>query len=257
MKIFISWSGQQSAAVASALKNWLPFIFQSVNVWMSGQDIQAGTKWGVELGKALSECKLGIVCLTPESLESRWLAFEAGALSTAISDSRVIPYRFQVNEADVGPPLSQFQSVGADKEGTFKLIQSINNALGEPWQDDEKMRLIFQKLWPELNKDFNAAKRVVPTQIRSDRDLLEEILDLSRQAGIRDLSALLMQVLSVPNVRRVEVAPKQIAGTITNRLALRITVAKKLSLAEIPKDQMIPSSIFGMPTDVVEDTLLL
>jgi hypothetical protein len=50
----------------------------------------------------------------------------------------------------------------------------------------------------------------------------------------------------------VEVAPKQVAGVITNRLALRITVAKKLPLAEIPPDQLIPSTIFGMHTDVVE-----
>lgn len=255
MKVFISWSGDQSKAIAVALKKWLPYVFQNLNsnIWVSDQDIQAGAKWNIELGKALSECKLGIICLTPESIESRWLAFEAGALSTAINDSRVIPYRFQVSETDVSPPLSQFQGVGADKEGTFRLVQSINSALGEPCLNDEQMRTNFKKFWPDLNKQFNAAERVVLTQIRSDRDLLEEILDLSRQAGIRDLSALLMQVLSSPNVRRMEVAPKQIAGATTNRLALRITVVKKLPITEIPKDQLIPPSIFGMPTDVVED----
>ena len=255
MKVFISWSGDQSKAIAGALKKWLPYVFQSLNsnVWMSEQDIYAGTKWGGELGKALNECKLGIICLTPESLKSRWLAFEAGALSTAISDSRVIPYRFQVKETDVSPPLSQFQSVSADEEGTFKLVQSINDALGMPLSDDESTRLVFQTWWPKLKGSLDEAQCVVPIRNRSDRDLLEEILDLARQAGIRDLSALLMKVLSSPNVRRVEVAPKQIAGTVTNRLALRITVAKKLLIAEIPKEQLIPPSIFGMPTDVVED----
>ena len=69
---------------------------------------------------------------------------------------------------------------------------------------------------------------------------------------MRDLNNLLGQVLLLPNVRRVEVAPKMVAGEASNRLALRITVAKKLSLAQIPRDQLIPPSIFGMPTDVVE-----
>jgi len=35
-------------------------------------------------------------------------------------------------------------------------------------------------------------------------------------------------------------------------VALRITVAKKFRLAEIQPEELIPSSIFGMPTDVVE-----
>src|ERR1700730_4739337 len=111
MKVFVSWSGDRSKAVASALKHWLPFVFQGLDVWMSEQNIQAGAKWGTELGKALGECKLGIICLTPESLQSRWLTFEAGALSTAIDGSRVIPYRFQLRRSDISPPLSQFQDV--------------------------------------------------------------------------------------------------------------------------------------------------
>ena len=253
MKVFVSWSGDQSRAVASSLKSWLPFVFNGLNVWMSEQDIQAGTQWAPELGKALTECQLGILCLSQESLRSRWLTFEAGALSTAISGSRVIPYRFQVRHADVSPPLSQFQGVDADEAGTFKLVQSINEALGKPWSDEESLRVVFQKWWPDLKVQLEAVHGIAPTQARSDRDLLEEILDLARQAGLRDLSAVLVRLFSSPNVRRVEVAQKQVAGALTDRIALRITVAKKLPLAQIPRDQLIPASIFGMATDVVED----
>jgi hypothetical protein len=252
MKVFVSWSGDRSKAVASAIKYWLPYVFQGLDVWMSEQNIQAGAKWGAELGKALGQCKLGIICLTHESLQSRWLTFEAGALSTAIDESRVIPYRFQLSSSDISPPLSQFQDVGADEEGTFKLVQSINDALGKPWPEEEKLQLVFKMWWPRLEDQLTKMKHSVPTQIRTDRDLLEEILDLSRQTGIRDLNAVLWQLLAAPNVRRVEVAPKQVAGTITNSLALRITVAKKLPLAQIPREQLIPSSIFGMLTDVIE-----
>jgi len=252
MKVFISWSGSRSQAVASALKHWLPDVFQGLDVWLSAHDIEAGQRWGVELGAVLKECKLGIICLTPESLQSHWLTFEAGALSTAIDGSRVIPYRFQLNGPDVGPPLSQFQDVGADESGTFKLARSVNNALGKPLGDEEHLKRVFDHWWPDLEKQLTAVQHIEPTQVRTDRELLEEILEIVRQSGIRDLTNVLGRLFSLSNVRRVEVAPKQVAGMVTNRLAIRITVAKKLPPTEIPPDQLIPSSIFGMPTDIVE-----
>ena len=93
---------------------------------------------------------------------------------------------------------------------------------------------------------------VAPSQIRSDRELLEEILDLARRESIRGLDAVLTQLFTIPNVRRVEVAAKEVGGRETRRVALRITVAKKLPMSEIPPEQLIPNAIFGMPTDVIE-----
>jgi len=252
MRIFLSWSGNRSKNIASALKGWLPFVFQGLNVWMSEQDIQAGSKWGAELGQALAECKLGVICLTAESLESRWLTFEAGALSTAIAGSRVIPYRFQLERSDISPPLSQFQDVAADEAGTLSLVRSINDALGRPWPEEETLRTVFQKWWPTLLEQLQKIEHIEQREVRTDRELLEEILDLARQTGIRDLNTTLGTLLAAPNVRRVEVAPKQVAGTLTDCLALRIIVSKKLPISEIPRAELIPPMIFGMPTDVVE-----
>ena len=251
-KVFLSWSGDRSKSIASALKGWLPFVFQGLKPWMSEQDIDAGSKWGAELGQALAECKLGIICLTAESLESRWLAFEAGALSTAIAGSRVIPYRFQLQRTDISPPLSQFQDVAADEEGTFSLVQSLNAALGKPLAEKEDVRVVFETWWPKLEKQLKDIEHIEKVEIRTDRELLEEILELARQTSIRDLNTALGNLLAAPNVRRVEVAPKQVAAAMTNRLALRVTVEKKLPIAEVPKEQLIPQAIFGMATDVVE-----
>lgn len=252
MKIFISWSGSRSKAIASSLKQWLPDVFQGLDVWMSDHDIQAGKQWGVELGTALRECKLGIICLTAECLQSRWLTFEAGALSTAIDGARVVPYRFQLRSADISPPLSQFQDVGADDEGTFKLVRSINDALGRPFVEEENLKRTFAHWWPDLETQLGKVQRIEPSEVRTDREVLEEVLELARRSSIRDLNNALSRLLSSTNVRRIEVAPKQVAGADTNQLALRITVAKKIPLSEIPQDQLIPSAIFGMPTDVVE-----
>ena len=140
-----------------------------------------------------------------------------------------------------------------DREGTYKIGHSINDAFGKEWyREEEERRTVFQTWWPKLEQGLEAVQNIKPIQLRSDRDLLEEILDLARKEGIRDLNAVLVQLVAIPNVRRVEVAAKEVAGTITNRIALRITVAKKIPVTEISQEHLIPKSIFGMPTDVVE-----
>ena len=253
MRVFVSWSGDTSKAVATALKGWLRYVFPGLEIWMSEQDIQAGTKWGAELGRALSECSLGIVCVTPESLRSPWLTFEAGALSAAIEGARVVPYRFQLRTADIIPPLSQFQDVGADQEGTYRLVRSINDGSGRKWYtEEEDVRTAFQTWWPKLEAALAAVQSTRPTQLRTDRELLEELLELARKESIRGLDDVLTKLFAIPSVRRVEVAAKEVGGAKTRRVALRITVLKKLPLSEIPAEHLIPPLVFGMPTDVVE-----
>lgn len=78
---------------------------------MSEQDIQPGKAWDVELGKALRECKVGIICLTPENLKSDWMLFEAGVLSTAMKNSSVIPSDFSLKVVMLGPLWPDFKAL--------------------------------------------------------------------------------------------------------------------------------------------------
>jgi hypothetical protein len=255
MKVFVSWSGDHSKLVATALREWLPMVFQSVDVWMS-DDITAGARWGLAIGKALDECKFGIICLTAESLASHWISFEAGALSKAFTNSFVIPYLFGLRSADISPPLSQFQFVSADEEGTRKLVKSINTALGADKFGDRTLETLFAHCWPELERELdgirNLAGNGAKTPVRTDRELLEEMLEILRQRGMESLNSILARYLTFPNIRTIEIAKKKVAGMETDRIALKFTVLKKQPLSAIPKDEQIPTSIFGMPTDVVE-----
>jgi hypothetical protein len=81
MKVFISWSGQKSRDVASALRDWLPLVINSVEPFMSSRDISAGARWQVEIARQLDTTDFGIVCVTRENQASKWLNFEAGALA--------------------------------------------------------------------------------------------------------------------------------------------------------------------------------
>lgn len=42
MKVFISWSGDRSRAIAEELRYWLPTIVQSLEPFISTQDVPVG-----------------------------------------------------------------------------------------------------------------------------------------------------------------------------------------------------------------------
>ena len=83
MRVFISWSGGRSRAIAGALRDWLPAAVPGVEPWFSGEDIEAGAPWNEEILKALNETRVAVACVTPENLESAPIAFEAGASLTS------------------------------------------------------------------------------------------------------------------------------------------------------------------------------
>src|SRR4051812_22693174 len=116
MKIFISWSGEQSRSIARALRTFLEDVNQRLDPWMSQTDIMAGSRWGIELAKQLDETHFGIICVTREALDSPWLLFEAGAISKSIERGRVCPYLIDLNPNELQGPLSQFQCKGAKRD---------------------------------------------------------------------------------------------------------------------------------------------
>jgi hypothetical protein len=179
--VFISWSGERSRMVASAIDELLPDIIQGVHTWMSDHDIGAGSRWAQELNQQLEGSNFGILCLTPENLTAPWLLFEAGALSKKVEESRVIPYRLTLSATDVPFPLAQFQGVDADESGTKKLLLALGAALSAPIEP-QRLDRMFQRWWPDLAQRITAIN-VHPNASegkRSDRDLLEETLRLVR-----------------------------------------------------------------------------
>jgi hypothetical protein len=71
--VFLCWSGARSKAVAEGLREWLPTVVQTANPFMSETDIDKGSRGLSEVVKALEGIKVGIVCLTPENLDERWI----------------------------------------------------------------------------------------------------------------------------------------------------------------------------------------
>ncbi len=184
MKVFISWSGERSKAVAQALRDWLPNVIQVVEPWMSEADIAKGARWGLDMARELDETRVGIICLTPENLNAPWILFEAGALSKkrfaeASEASYVCTYLFNMVPAGVEEPLAQFQhTIANKKEDTSKLVQTINSVLGDDALPEEHLKRAFEKWWPELEKALGnvPAPQEKQESKRPEREILEEIL---------------------------------------------------------------------------------
>lgn len=188
--VFISWSGTASKAVAEALREWLPDFFQSVEPFMSGEDIVAGDLWFDRIGRALRDSQFCIICVTPENLGSSWLHFEAGAIGMARAaestgaPASVVPYLLGLDTADLQPPLSLYQAAAASRLGTHGLVRSLNRMLPLSLPG-ESLDRSFALWWPSLEEKLELARKGLgvtePSSVeRTERDMLEELLKLMR-----------------------------------------------------------------------------
>jgi hypothetical protein len=82
--------------------------------------------------------------------------------------------------------------------------------------------------------------------------MLEELLELMRRTGSKELQNSLSRILDLPNVQSISILKWKRAGRESSEILLRIRVFEKKPLSELAEDEVIPNSIYGMTTDVVE-----
>jgi len=194
MKVFISWSGERSRLVAEALRYWLPKVIQAIQPWMSSSDIEKGTRWRTDIAGELEQSSIGIICLTPENLNSTWLHFEAGALSKQQQDTYVCTFLYGLEPADIREPLAQFQTTKALREDVKKLVLTINGTLADKMLPDSEVNETFDVWWPKLEQRLSAIPepQSSPKTQRKEREILEEILEIVRSQA-RDNRALKLE----------------------------------------------------------------
>lgn len=164
MKLFISFSGERSKAVATALKTWIKVTFADIEPWMS-HDIGKGTRWSKELEDALRESCGGIVCLTPENLDSQWLVYEAGWLRGSSRCAFVAPFlTCGLERSQVLEPLAALQYACSTKDDTKKLFHQLNSmavsrgveCLMDPRALDER----FEAIWGNLESQLRTIEAI-------------------------------------------------------------------------------------------------
>ena len=155
MKVFLSWSGELSHAIAEAFLEWLPAVLQTVDPFLSSDSIDKGSRWGTELVDALESSGFGILFLTRENVQSPWVAFEAGALSRGFSSGRVCPVLVDLEAQELTGPLADFQVSSILKDDMHKLVSAINRAANEFSIDNSRLSRLFEAIWPELETAVN------------------------------------------------------------------------------------------------------
>lgn len=187
MKVFISWSGDTSSKVARIFRDWLPSVIQSIEPYVSSEDIDKGARWSTDIAKELEDSSFGILCVTKENLEAPWLSFEAGALSKTMEKSFVTPFLFDIKRSEVQGPILQFQSTIFQKEDIKKMIVTLNKACGDTSIPEARLDKSFDVWYPSLENDLNELKSNssnIKTSVKDDTthasEILEEVLELSR-----------------------------------------------------------------------------
>lgn len=189
MKIFVSWSGSRSKAVAEVMSDWIKCVLQATDPWISTKHIERGSLWFSEINEKLRDVSVGIVCLTQENKNKPWILFEAGALAKGLSGSRVCTFLVDLTPADLTDPLAQFNHTHPDERSMWELIKTLNTCLGEKSLEERVLSKIFEVYWPRFLVDFEAALLAnEPGEIvepRSPDDLMTEILENTRMLGKR------------------------------------------------------------------------
>jgi hypothetical protein len=193
MKIFISWSDEPSKSIAQFLSTWFKQVIQSLNIWVSTNNIEPGSPWFGAIQSGLAETYFGIICLTKENQHKPWIMFEAGSLAKGADQSRIFTLLLDLDSTDVTGPLASYNHTKFQKEQVYKLIETINKNLEKPL-DSSVLNKAFEQNWDELEKYIteqivvHSGKRVVSPK-RTTEDMLKEAVEIIRSVD-RKLSSL-------------------------------------------------------------------
>ena len=193
MKIFLSWSGAESHALAKVLHEWLPDVLPFVDPWMSSEDIAKGQRWATDISESLEGSSYCIVCVTPGVERQPWVNFETGAVSKIVERSRVSPLLLGLSVEDLGSlPLAMFQCTTCEKDDIRKLLRSIA-AAGAAGRDATRIDGRLDKTWAWFSDEIDRIPATASAPRRSEAaedDADDEVLlDDEEEQVLRILAA--------------------------------------------------------------------
>lgn len=182
MKIFMSWSGDQSRLIAEQFRSFLTKIIQQSQPYISSKDIDLGSVWSHSILKEATERRFGLIFITPENKQSPWIHYEAGCLIKDLEKDRVVPILFGLRKEDIAPPISMFQMIEFSKESSLNLLKQINEGTPNPLSF-ETLNELFLTFFPKIEKEISTTMNIqFPSKTsRPTGEILDEILLLTRE----------------------------------------------------------------------------
>jgi hypothetical protein len=190
MKVFMSWSGNKSHCMATALGRWAQYVLPHAETRLS-RDPERHRPWFEQLSGHLRTSDAGIVCLTEDSWQRDWLHFEAGALHLA--DKPVFVVLLDVPSGRISGPFSQFQHTtleALDDEDDYYALLQMFRSLNEVSRADalpiHRLEERYRDIWDSLRRDLMIAREMRPEDRRREStrrhsELLERLDRLSAE----------------------------------------------------------------------------
>lgn len=191
--IFIVWSGAIAERVSEILREGLPQVVTTAEIWTS-EELEKGSDWYRELTTLVQNAAAAVVCVTRDNVGSPWLHFEAGALWS--QGKRVCPYLVGARTSDLAAtPLAHLQATDAfDKKDVLRLVRTLNRVTRTEI-GDSALRARFDDWWTNT---FTQFKAIPMDASQSDVEAAREFAQL-----MPDLDA----ALASPSVKRKRTRP--------------------------------------------------
>lgn len=143
------------------MKRWLcdsVFPNEQINVFISDEDIGAGSEWLSVIKRELSNSDCAIIVLTKSNIEAPWLNFEAGSIAMS-KDRRAIPLLVDLNNTDIKSPLKHYQSTTLTKDSIRKVIEDLKE-LGD-FSSPSHIGDSIDRLHLELTEEIDSIKLTI------------------------------------------------------------------------------------------------
>ena len=224
MKLFISWSGDKSRKIAELLKILFHKVVQSLEPWVSSEDIETGSVWFSQICNEIREVCNSVIVVTKENKENPWIMFEAGALCRGDDTNRVNIVLVDLEPSEIRAPLSAFNLVRADEDGLRRLMHNLNKRLLKEEPDfpgkitEQELDEGFNHYYSDFKKKFDEVMIAYPKtehKVKTESEIMQEetllavrgieqvLLDARQQIRLNTLNMVLDHYAAHNNVPKI------------------------------------------------------
>jgi hypothetical protein len=152
MRIFISWAGDISHQAARSLRDLLPRVLPAADILLWDESsLQAGSAWASILEEELARTELVAPCVTRDNMESPWLNFELGLISSRLGRARVLPLLIDLPASNLRGPLTQFRCFSTSKSELKAFVTSITATVSPEKAASDTLDVSFESWWPAIS----------------------------------------------------------------------------------------------------------
>jgi hypothetical protein len=191
MQLYISWSGQISYKVALSVRDLVRKVLPDIDVWVSAEDINAGSRWSPELIRIFDQMAFSIICVDPSNQRSNWLNYETGAIAKSIGRWKINVFLFDLPPDGLRGPLTQYQTIRLELMDVRKMFENIHANISGIRISKQVLNENLTMEWPEFQKimqDIHLEPAIAPsvqlqpaTQPQGDGSKLEYIDDVDEK----------------------------------------------------------------------------